>query len=108
MNLSAYLRLIRWPNLAIMALILIVLRYAFLKALGCEVYLSDAWHALLVIATVLVAAGGNVINDAFDVVADGVNKPTKRVVGKQISKETAKFIGQILLIINNAGKVNWI
>ncbi len=98
-KIKIYLSLIRWPNLLIMALILIVLRFGFLKSLGFDVYLSDGWHALFILATILIAAGGNVVNDSFDTIADSINKPEKQLVGKVIGKEDARFVGQVLLFI---------
>ncbi|MGK0428126.1 MAG: 4-hydroxybenzoate polyprenyltransferase, partial [Ulvibacter sp.] len=45
--------------------------------------------ALLVLATISIAAGGNVINDIYDVDADFINKPNKLIVGKNISEKNA-------------------
>jgi 4-hydroxybenzoate polyprenyltransferase len=42
--------------------------------------------SLLVLSTVLIAAGGYVINDYADMEIDKVNKPDKLIVGKHISK----------------------
>jgi 4-hydroxybenzoate polyprenyltransferase len=42
---------------------------------------------LLVFSTLLIAAGGNIINDYFDVKADRINKPEKLIITKNISKE---------------------
>ena len=93
-----FLKLVRWPNLLIMALIFVVLRYGFLLPLGFDVYLSPLWHVLLILATLMVAAGGNAVNDAFDVKADAINKPEKQIAGRHITKETAMNVGQALLL----------
>ncbi len=50
---------------------------------------------LLVISTVLIAAGGNVINDYFDVRADRINKPKRIIIGKYINRRWAIFIHSI-------------
>ena len=42
---------------------------------------------LLCISTVLIAAGGNIINDYYDLKADQINKPSKVILSKNISKE---------------------
>ena len=97
-KLKHYLNLVRWPNLLIMALIFVVLRYGFLVELGFDVYLSPLWHSLLILATLLVAGGGNAVNDAFDSKADAINKPAKQIVGVYISKDNALFTGQVLLL----------
>jgi 4-hydroxybenzoate polyprenyltransferase len=44
---------------------------------------------LLVFSTVLIAAGGNIINDYFDVKADRINKPEKLIIGKYIKPRWA-------------------
>jgi len=43
----------------------------------------------LVFSTVLIAAGGNIINDYFDVRADRVNKPDRLIITKYVKKRTA-------------------
>jgi 4-hydroxybenzoate polyprenyltransferase len=48
--------------------------------------LTHFQYGLLVLATVLIAAGGYVINDIFDQETDDENKPTKRVIGNSISE----------------------
>ena len=45
--------------------------------------------ALLVFSTLLIAAGGNIINDYFDVKADRVNKPNKLIITKSIKRRWA-------------------
>jgi 4-hydroxybenzoate polyprenyltransferase len=44
---------------------------------------------LLVFSTVLIAAGGNIINDYFDVKADRINKPEKLIITKHIKRRWA-------------------
>ncbi len=44
---------------------------------------------LLVLSTVLIAAGGNIINDYFDVRADRINKPEKVIITKHINRRWA-------------------
>ncbi len=55
------------------------------------------WQVLLlVLATALLTASGNVINDINDVHIDAVNKPSKIIVGKFISEERAFTLYMIL------------
>jgi 4-hydroxybenzoate polyprenyltransferase len=98
-NILPFLKLIRWPNLLIMAIILVVLRYGFLLALGFEVVLSPLWHSVFIGITLLLAAGGNAVNDAHDINADRINKPSKMIIGKGITHDGALFIGQFLLLL---------
>ncbi len=51
---------------------------------------------LLVLSTVLVAAGGNVINDYFDTRIDRVNKPHAVIVGRSVKRRVA-MMGHIIL-----------
>jgi 4-hydroxybenzoate polyprenyltransferase len=53
---------------------------------------------LLVFATVIIAAGGNIINDVFDVSIDETNKPGKNLVGKKISEKTALNVAYLFFI----------
>ncbi|MBP6334962.1 MAG: UbiA family prenyltransferase [Bacteroidia bacterium] len=59
------------------------------------VHLSLLDFSLLVFSTIIIAAGGYIINDAFDIDTDAINKPGKNVVGTFISETTAKklFLG---------------
>lgn len=51
---------------------------------------------LLVITTLLVAAGGYIINDYFDVKADRINRPDKLVIGHGISRRKGMMLHVIL------------
>jgi 4-hydroxybenzoate polyprenyltransferase len=93
-------RLIRWPNLLIMILIMVLVRY-FLIAIplghaGVELPQSNIHFMLLVLAMVLLAAAGYVINDYFDMDVDGFNKPDRQIAGKLISAESVKRMYWVL------------
>ena len=91
--LSAYLKLIRWPNVLIIGLIFLLAKTqlvdAFSALSGIESCLLDFHWIVLALATMLVAASGNVINDIFDQDIDLHNKPDRMIVGKSISEERA-------------------
>ena len=84
-----YLNLIRYKNLLLLAFMQLIFRYGFLKQQDVWLSLSDFQYVLLVIATVLIAAGGYVINDIFDQEVDEINKPNKVIIEKQISESNA-------------------
>jgi len=44
---------------------------------------------LLIFSTILIAAGGNIINDYFDIKADRVNKPERQIIGVYIKRRSA-------------------
>ena len=89
---KAYIRIIRPVNLLIMALMLLLVKYAIFEPVFRQnglAGLMPGWQfSLLVLATLLIAAGGYVINDVLDIELDRINKPAQQVIGRQISVET--------------------
>ena len=83
------LNLIRYKNLILIAFMQLLFRYGFLKQQNIPLALADFQFGLLVLATVLIAAGGYVINDIFDQEIDAENKPKKAIVGNSISESMA-------------------
>ena len=97
------LRLIRFPNLLMIALTQIVVEYSLiipvLKYDQQEIQFPVFYFGLLVLSTVLIAAGGYIINDYSDVEMDKINKPDKVVVGKYLSlQETLNIYTAITLL----------
>ena len=102
--MKAFLNLIRWQNLLIVILTMMLMRYAVLGPLiskisvilqrgtGEEVPMiiqsSLIDFILLVVATVFLTAGGYVINDYFDIKTDLINKG-KVIVGTRIPRRQA-------------------
>lgn len=84
-----YLKLIRYQNLFMLALMQLILRYGFLELQNIPLALADCQYMLLVLATVCIAAGGYIINNIFDVETDTENKPENVIVGKFISETKA-------------------
>lgn len=84
-----YLKLIRFPNLIMLALMQLVFRYGFLELQNIPLALTDWQYGLLVLATVCIAAGGYIINNILDVETDLENKPNDVIVGKFISENQA-------------------
>ncbi|HET8886608.1 MAG TPA: geranylgeranylglycerol-phosphate geranylgeranyltransferase [Salinimicrobium sp.] len=84
-----FLRLIRFPNLIIIILTQCCIRFFLFEKFEVSPALELFDFFLLVIATVCLAAGGNIINDIYDVETDWVNKPSKLIIGKKISEKTA-------------------
>jgi 4-hydroxybenzoate polyprenyltransferase len=91
--LKAYLRLVRWPNLLIIGLIFLLAKTQLVDVIsevsGYESCLTDLQWLLVSLATIFIAASGNVVNDIFDQSIDRINKPEKLIVGKIISEEKA-------------------
>jgi 4-hydroxybenzoate polyprenyltransferase len=102
--MKAFLNLIRWKNLLMVILTMVLMRYAVLAPLinkigvilikgnGAEIpmALQFQWYdfVILVAATVFITAGGYVINDYFDIKTDLINKG-KVIVGTKIPRRKA-------------------
>jgi 4-hydroxybenzoate polyprenyltransferase len=88
-----FLRLIRPVNLLVIALTMYAVRVFFLPYMSVDYTQfggSEPFdYFLLVLSTVMIAAGGNIINDYFDVKADRVNKPEKLIITKYIKPRWA-------------------
>lgn len=84
-----FLKLIRFQNLLLIALMQGLLHFVFLKRQAIPVFLSVGQFSLLCAACICIAAGGYVINNILDVGTDLENKPDDVVVGRTISEATA-------------------
>jgi 4-hydroxybenzoate polyprenyltransferase len=85
-----FLKLIRYQNLLIIALVQAVFHFGFLKQQkGLIVALNDVEFILLILATVCIAAAGYIINNIVDQETDNISKPEKVIVGKYISETRA-------------------
>ena len=85
-----FLKLIRFQNLIMLALMQLVFHFVFFKNQSdLLLALSDWQFVLLVVATVCIAAAGYVINNIMDQETDSVAKPNEVVVGKHLSESLA-------------------
>ncbi|MBK9638642.1 MAG: geranylgeranylglycerol-phosphate geranylgeranyltransferase [Bacteroidetes bacterium] len=91
--MQKYLQLVRWPNLLMIALLQYLLRHALIIPIllfeDKGVLLTEFEFFILVISCVLIAAGGYIINDVEDINIDALNKPEKKLIENQITKEKA-------------------
>lgn len=86
----AYVKLSRPLNLFIIGLTMYGLGWYFNSVSEQSVPGIDSLpFFLLVFSTILIAAGGNIINDYFDIRADRVNKPERQILGKDITRRKA-------------------
>ena len=97
--MSAFFRLIRIQNLLFIALIQFLMSEVVLSPI-LQTYgfssTTDNMLILLILATVLIAAAGYVLNDYFDIKIDNINKPEKLIVGKYFSRHSVMIMHQIL------------
>jgi 4-hydroxybenzoate polyprenyltransferase len=97
-----YLKLIRFPNLVLLAFMQLVFRYGFLEKQNVTLALNHFQFALLILASIFLAAGGYIINDIFDQDIDAVNKPNKKIIGIFITEEKAYYLYAFCTIIGVA------
>ncbi len=99
----ALMRLVRFPNLVIIAVFQILLRYGLILPIlnnyGYEPVLSNLRFGLLVLASVCLAASGYVINDYFDIKIDRLNRPDKMVIDNGLKRREAMFFHVILTFV---------
>lgn len=102
--MKEFLRLIRWKNLVIIIMTMVLMRYAIIEPLISKISiipvsgaltdvpmeLQSPWYdfIILVVATLLITAGGYFINDYFDIKTDLVNKG-EVIVGTKIPRRKA-------------------
>jgi 4-hydroxybenzoate polyprenyltransferase len=108
--MKAFMTLIRWQNLLIVILTMILIRYSVIEPVlskvpvilqqgsGNEIPMTLQFSLfnfiLLVAATVFITAGGYVINDYFDIRTDLINKG-KVIVGTRIERRQAMMLHNI-------------
>jgi 4-hydroxybenzoate polyprenyltransferase len=95
-----YLQLIRYKNLIIIIFLQWMMHVCVIRPvlIPFRVALAtpDLAFWLLVLSSILIAAGGYVINDYFDVRIDEINRPEKVIVGSKVSKKTAMRMYQVI------------
>lgn len=94
---TAFLQLVRWPNLVFIILTQFLFEYCIYGRIYGE-WGSDGqqqfWY--IVVASVFIAAAGNIINDYFDLNIDQINKPDKVVVNAIINRRWVIFWHMLL------------
>ncbi|MFN5421669.1 MAG: geranylgeranylglycerol-phosphate geranylgeranyltransferase [bacterium] len=96
-KIQSFFQLIRYPNLLFIVFtqlffyfFIIKPAYAHLNDLSPR--LSQANLFILILASVLIAAGGYIINDYFDLNIDKINRPSKMVIDRYISRRWAMLL----------------
>lgn len=101
--LTPFFGLIRWPNLLIIAITQLAMRYLvidpILATLGLSLQLSTFAFTMLVLSTVCIAAAGYVINDYFDIKVDAINKPKRPLVVHKVTRRQSIGLHFILNVI---------
>ncbi|MFD2540716.1 geranylgeranylglycerol-phosphate geranylgeranyltransferase [Lacinutrix gracilariae] len=100
--MQSILKLIRWKNLLLIALVQVLIKYALFEPFGISLTLNGYGISILILATLCLAAAGNIINDIYDTETDTVNKPNRVIVGVSISEKKAYRLFFIFNIIGVA------
>jgi len=89
--IKPFLQLIRWPNLAFIVLTQVLFEFCIYRQIydGAVPLHNSFQFGMLVLASVLIAAAGYIINDYFDINIDLVNKPDKMILTRKISRRWA-------------------
>jgi len=95
-----FLLLVRWQNVLMTAVVIYVMEKWVATPILCAAYFGEQlpWYVLLLMtmACCLIAAGGYVINDYFDVKIDAINRPDRLIVTRSVSKQQAMLMFQML------------
>jgi len=102
-KIQSVLKLVRFPNLLIIAFTQYAMRYLIMEPLlpssSFDLQFGDFQFALLVFSTMLIAAAGYIINDYFDTQSDLINKPKRVVVGVTIHRRMALILHAVMNIM---------
>ena len=92
-------KLIRPLNLAFLGISLLLVHYFLMAALAIDSLLPTAVFLTFLFSSLLMTAGGYVINDYFDIETDTINKP-KRLLTTASPRQVKKayYLGMILLL----------
>lgn len=100
------LQLIRFPNLIIVALTQFLLYYQLilpaLQSANITPSLGQPLFSLFVLVTLLITAGGYIINDLIDLEIDLLNKPERVIISRKIPHQMAYWL---YFVFNLAGFV---
>lgn len=93
------LKLIRYQNLLMVLLTMILTKYALVNYLFPISALTNYDFIILSLSVVLITAGGYIVNDIYDMQVDQINKPKKVIVSVSISKRNAWILYGIFTLV---------
>ncbi len=91
----SYLKLIKYDNLLIIALAQLCIKYGLFEPFGIAITLNGFGIALLIIATLSIAAAGNIIIEIYD----QENVSSKSLINRTITEKSANRLFIILNVI---------
>ncbi len=94
--METFLKLIRWKSIIAIAATMFAMKYAIIIPVynyyGISPGLSSTGFFFLLMTSMLIMAGGNIINDYFDRKTDLINRPNKVLVGFKVTRRQAIFM----------------
>ena len=116
-KIKSFFRLIRWPNLLMTVIMMLLVYHCVMSPLAyysaVDVFPSSGAFYSFVMSLIFIVAGGYVINDYFDVETDKLNKPDKTLIPDVFSQKEAKsfyiiltFIGLVLGLVSSIMVLN--
>jgi len=101
-----YLQLLR-PGNCVMGAIAALIGALMVINFSEFIYFSPVYIAMIIVF--LITGAGNTINDCVDVDADKINKPSRPIVSKRVSKRSALIYAIVLFAIGIflSGLINW-
>ncbi len=103
MKLNHFLNLIRWPNLVIILLSMIFIRWFVIIPLLGAGGMNIVQFMVLLLSVLFITMAGYIINDYFDMDADRINKPGTNQVGTTFSVAWAKNAYYLFSALGIAG-----
>lgn len=104
-HLTSFIKLIRWPNLLFIVLTQVLFYYIVIpycyRISGVDTALAnltDGVFVVLVLASVVIAAAGYIINDYYDIPIDQINKPDRVLASKGMSARSAMVVYILLSV----------
>ena len=73
----SFFQLIRYKNLLMVLLTMILTKYALINSFISDPSLTSIDFIILSLSILFITAGGYIVNDLYDIEADTINKPLK-------------------------------
>lgn len=94
-----FLKLIRWPNLLMIALVQYLIRLSIIESLNVPHVLNHLEFFLGVLCSISLAGAGYIVNDLYDIQTDKANKPKRMIIGRFMTEKQGWTLYTVLNII---------
>lgn len=93
------IHLIRSKNLIILIFSAVLIRFSLIPGFGAIVQMDLLPYLLLISSIVFITAGGNIINNFFDLTTDSINKPNQLLIVEILSRHQILILYYILNLL---------